>query len=51
MRLSATDGPLFVGWALIVTPSLRRDVNSAALSANDGIWVEKFVDLSALPEG
>ena len=51
MRLSATDGPLLVGWALIVTPSSRRDENSAALSANDGIWVEKLVDLSALPAG
>src|SRR5689334_7564313 len=50
MRLSAIEGPLLVGWALIVTPSERRELNSDELSAKDGIWVEKFVDL-AVPGG
>lgn len=50
IRLSAIDGPVLVGRALIVTPSWRSEENSAALSANDGIWVEKFVDL-VVPAG
>src|ERR1700758_1752151 len=48
MRLEASDGPWFVGWALIVTPFLVSELNSAVWLANDGIWVAKLVDGVAL---
>ena len=35
------DGPVLVGWALIVTPLSVSVLNRSVPLANDGIWVEK----------